>query len=214
MALRPHISGAFEEGLTGAPLAQNAGLGLFFIAEIAKLTAGKLLLASRRAALLLKGDPNADSTRHTLDFVGSTGVGFPGTLVAFEMPIAQMDYAAMTQTIQERARARTPGRTINRWLRFEAPPAGAHEYLVKISSEDTAVAEEFGRETLSRLLFERTPVTLNFLHISVCTQSYLHSLLFAPLRIAWAQQVPIYVVNAEPAVRSSLEYLESYALSG
>ena len=44
-ALWPHISGTFPQGLTGS--VDNAGLGLFFIAETAKRTDGRLLIASR-----------------------------------------------------------------------------------------------------------------------------------------------------------------------
>src|SRR5262249_11935816 len=48
-ALWPHFSGTFEEGLTGT--SNNAGMGLFFISEMAKLLRGRLLIASRGAAL-------------------------------------------------------------------------------------------------------------------------------------------------------------------
>ncbi len=55
---------------------------------------------------------------------------------------------------------------------------------------------------------------LNFDGIDVCTQSYVHALLFEPLRVAWALKVPVYVKNAAPAVRSTLSLLENYALAG
>ncbi|MBI5495715.1 MAG: hypothetical protein HY904_11890 [Deltaproteobacteria bacterium] len=42
----------------------------------------------------------------------------------------------------------------------------------------------------------------------------LHALLFEPLRFAWAAQAPIHVINAEPAVKAGLDFLERYALGG
>jgi len=36
----------------------------------------------------------------------------------------------------------------------------------------------------------------------------------AHLRLAWARHTEIFVVNADPAVRSTLELVESYALGG
>jgi len=79
-ALWPHVSGTFAEGLTGNQ--QNAGMGLFFIAEMAKLSAGYLVIASRGATLLLSGDAQGEE-RHSLRFLAPKGTGFPGTLVAF-----------------------------------------------------------------------------------------------------------------------------------
>jgi hypothetical protein len=40
----------------------------------------------------------------------------------------------------------------------------------------------------------------------------LHTLLFRSVRVAWAMGTKIYVEGASPAVRSGLDYLESYAL--
>lgn len=43
-ALLPHISGTFEEGLSGS--FENAGLGLYMISELARQTQGRLLIAT------------------------------------------------------------------------------------------------------------------------------------------------------------------------
>src|SRR5262249_23275038 len=83
-ALEPHISGTFEEGESGS--AQNAGMGLFFISEMTKLVGGRLLIASRGAALVLEGMLGVEEGEsHHLRFL-ERGLGFNGTLVAFEMP--------------------------------------------------------------------------------------------------------------------------------
>ena len=41
-----------------------------------------------------------------------------------------------------------------------------------------------------------------------------HPLMFDALRFAWASQTPIYVVGAEPVVRSALTHVEMYAQGG
>jgi len=76
-SLQPHVSGAFGPGRTGS--AYNAGMGLFFISEMAKLTAGRLLLASHGAALLLTGHKEGYEKRRLRHL--KPGLGFPGTLV-------------------------------------------------------------------------------------------------------------------------------------
>lgn len=53
-ALWPSLSGTFPKGETGS--SQNAGMGLFFISEMVKRLAGRMLIASGENALLLQGD--------------------------------------------------------------------------------------------------------------------------------------------------------------
>lgn len=210
-ALHPSISGTFEEGLSGSR--ENAGMGLFFISEIAKLTGGKLLVASRGAALVVEGD-SARASRQLIRFV-DTGVGFPGTLVAFELALGRVpDHDALLERIRSTARDRVPRRAVHRWLVFvQAAPPGVLVYDAAEKAEDTAAAQRLAGK-LARRLTSRLPVGLDFRGLAIGTQSYLHALLFEPLRLAWALRIPIYVLNAEPAVRSGLELLESYALGG
>jgi hypothetical protein len=81
-------------------------------------------------------------------------------------------------------------------------------------AENTARAAELAQGELRKLILFREPVVLDFQNIPVCTQSFLHALLFESLRLAWAVQSPIHVVNVDPAVKSSLDLLEAYALGG
>jgi anti-sigma regulatory factor (Ser/Thr protein kinase) len=211
-SLWPHISGTFEEGLTGSQ--QNAGMGLFFIAEMAKLTGGKLLIATRGASLLLSGWVDEEGN-HSLRFIEPRGVGFPGTLVVFELPVGGVvDYPALIETIKERAKARTPQRATHRWIRFEPAPPEATTFEIQKQAENTPAAIQLAQNEITPRILRREPIVLDFAGLRILTQSYLHSLLFEPLRLAWALRIPIYVRNVEPAVRSNLELLENYALAG
>ncbi len=211
-ALWPHISGTFEEGLTGTQ--QNAGMGLFFIAEMAKLTSGTLLIATRGATLLLSGWTD-DEGGHTLRFIEPRGVGFPGTLVVFELPVGDVaDYPALIETIKERAKQRTPQRAIHRWIRFDPAPPESTVFEIQKQAENTPAAIQLAQQEITPRILRREPIVLDFSGLRILTQSYLHSLLFEPLRFAWASRTPIYVRNVEPAVRSNLELLENYALAG
>lgn len=120
----------------------------------------------------------------------------------------------LVQEALEKAAAGEPRRQAHRWLQFvsEAPP-GAHVFDATAHAEDTQAAQRFARVLLEHLT-ARHAVALDFAGLSIGTQSYLHSLLFEPLRVAWALRIPIYVLDAEPAVRSGLELIENYALGG
>lgn len=211
-ALWPHFSGTFPLGETGSSQG-NAGMGLFVISEMAKLTGGRLLLASRGAALLLTGSPD-DVDDNRIQSVGS-GFGYPGTLVAFEVALDTVhDFDSMVEVIKDRAKERTPRRAVNKWLRFDQAPTGMRTLLVSVAVEHTPQALQYARETLRPRVLAGEPLVLDFRRIDFCTQSFLHALLYEPIRLAWATKNPIYIANAAPGVRSGLELLENYALGG
>jgi hypothetical protein len=209
-ALEPHVSGAFPEGESGA--GENAGLGLFFVAEMAKLTDGKLFVASRGATLFL--DRSVDDNSQPV-LTDGRAPDYPGTLIVFETAVAHVhDYDDIMTRIRDIAAQRVPRRITNRWLRFEEPPAGVQTIIIAVASEDTAEAQKFSAEVLEPRILKKTSVALDFRNVRVCTQSYVHALLHEAVRLAWAKKVPLYVTNASRAVRAQLELVENYSLGG
>jgi len=206
-AQQPWVSSTFYPGDRGT--STNAGLGLYFISEMAKKTAGRFLLASRGGALLLEGDRHYEGHHH----IAAEPYGFAGTLVGFELPLGGIeDYQALIAVIQDEAMARIPSRSRVQWLTFGPAPVGSLSIVVRVGAEDTAHAERLVREHLSPRVSRGEPIELDFARLAVCTQSYVHSLLFSVLRAAYAHKTPIHIINASPAVISSLEFLERYAL--
>ncbi len=209
-AIRPHLSGKFAEGFTGG--SQNAGMGLFFIDEMAKRTAGHLMIASRGATVISSGDPEFEGN-HSIKL--KSHLSYPGTLVVFELPVFEdLSYDGLISIIQHKARELMPSRVSENWIRFEDPPEDAFRCMVNVAAENTAAAEEFARKTILPRILERQPVALDFRNLSICTQSFAHSLIFEALRVAWALKVPMYIQHARPTVRSALELVQNYALRG
>lgn len=212
-ALWPHISGTFTQGLTGTM--DNAGLGLFFIAEMAKRTKGRLLVASRGAALVLASRDDVDGDRVVPRFLTPNGIGYPGTLVVFEIPASTTtNYSQLIQSIHDSARVRTPARAIHHWVRFEMPAGDPETIRVRELGENTTLAAGVAKDRVLPAVFSKRHIVFDFAGIEVCTQSFLHSLLYEAVRLAWAMRTPIYVVRADSPVRSGIEFLESYALGG
>lgn len=209
-ALEPHVSGAFREG--GSGTVENAGLGLFFISEMAKKTRGRLLLASRGGTYFLDRF-HSDRTQPVI--TNSDAPDYPGTLVVFETALNQVgSYEAIISGIHELARERTPQRITHRWIRFDEQPGETDALLVNVAAEDTVAAHEFSSSFLEPRLLRREPVVLDFRNLRVCTQSFLHALLHEAVRLAWARKSNVYVVNATPSVRAQIEFVESYSLGG
>ncbi len=210
-ALLPHISGTFEEGLTGS--FENAGLGLYMISEMARQTGGRLLIATTGASLVVQG--GSGDAPGSPRFLQPPGTGFPGTLVTFEIPSdAVQDYYALMQAILRKASERTPKRAADRWISFDPAPAGAERIGLHEARENTLIAGEIGRQRIRPALLQGRAIELDFGGLDLCTQSWLHALLFEPVRLAWALRVPIHIVHADPAVREGLRFLEAYALGG
>jgi len=108
----------------------------------------------------------------------------------------------------------TPKRASDRWLSFEPAPEGARKIALAPIRQSTPDALTLARETIEPAILARQPVELDFVSLDLCTQSWLHALLYEAIRLAWAKRVPIHVVNADPAVREGLRFLEAYALGG
>jgi signal transduction histidine kinase len=207
-SLWPYYSGKFHSYQHGS--AQNAGLGLFFISEMAKLTSGKLLVSSRGASLLLLGDPEALGNNK----ISALPVGFQGTLIAFEMPKRGVaDYDALIKRIADTALSRTAKRENVRWIRFDLPPSGAFEFVITVASENTVMAEEFSKSQLLPRIRSRQALVLDFVHMKICTQSYLHALLFEAVRTAFELKVPLYAKRASPSVVDGIHLVEMYTLA-
>lgn len=208
MAQNPWVSSQFERGQRGGKV--NAGLGLFFIAEMAKRTAAHFLLASRGGALLLQGDQNYVQHHHIRD----EAAGFPGTLAVFELPVGEVeDYEGLISVIQDVANQRLVTGKPVRLLRFEK--SKNREILcisVRFGAEDTARAQRLVEEHILPRLARGESIELDFSGLRVCTQSFLHALLFLPLREAFRRNARIYIANARPAVVTALQFLEGYAL--
>jgi hypothetical protein len=181
------------------------------LSELAKITGGSFLLASRGDALLRRDLPLPQERMTFLDHDG-----FPGTLVVFECVLDNLrDFRTVFKAIKHNADTQRPGRITSGVVRFvDAPPPDAPRFLVSVAGEDTHAAVEFAKQTLLPLLSSAEAIALDFVNWSVFSQSYLHALLYLVIRVAWATKAPVYVMNASPVVRSGIEWIESYALVG
>ena len=207
-SLWPSFSGTFAEGSSGSE--QNAGMGLFFISELVKRTAGRLLIASGNNSLLLEGDPNGEGN-NKIDFLD---VGFDGTIVAVDIPKRSCaDFEELLKKVQQTAYERSIDRQRTEYIKFS--PDNLDGYLVikmSIANEDTAKAEEFSKKYLVPNILARKPICLDFKGFNVITQSFAHAMLFSALTKAYELNVPFAVANTSPAMKDVISLLEWYAL--
>lgn len=210
-SLRAYISGAFEEGLSGK--GDNAGMGLFYISEIAKLTAGRMLLASKGAALLIQGEQNGKGNAR---FLTPDGTGYPGTLVAFELPIGgTQDYKGLLDLIAKKAEELAPKRIVQKWIEYsERIPEDCVRILVNSIPKESESARNYSNKNIIPKILERQSICLDFRNIDIMTQRDLHAILHESLRVAWALKVKIHVIEASPSVIEGLKAVERASLGG
>ena len=203
----PHFSGAFDKTKKGT--SQNAGLGLFFVSEMAKLTAGTLMIATRGATLIIKGDPEGEGNNH----ISTSNEEFPGTLVVFELPRRGVaDHDCLIRTIIDRAEERSAKRSQKTWIEYDDIPEKVYEVSVEGVVENTVEAEKFSKTLLLPRLEKHIPVAIDFKGIRICTQSFMHALLFDSLRVAVKSKTKIYAKNVTPTVKDGLRLLQIYAI--
>jgi hypothetical protein len=206
-AIWPSYSGKFTQYQTGS--SQNAGMGLFFVSEMAKLTAGKMLIASKGATLFIEGDKEYMGNNKIATYTSE----FNGTIVAFEMPKRGVDdYDSLIKTIREKAQERKSKKQNISWIRFDIPPDGAIEFYTNIASENTIKAEEFAKAVLLPRINNKQIIVLNFTNLTIGTQSFMHSLLYEAIKTAYRLNVPLYAKNVSPSVKDQIKMVEGYGL--
>jgi anti-sigma regulatory factor (Ser/Thr protein kinase) len=207
-SLNPGVSGKFSK--YQARSSQNAGMGLFFISEMAKLTSGEFFIASKGASIIIKGDHDGEGNNN----IAQSDIGFDGTLVVFEMPKRGVaDYDSLITKIQEKARIIGKNNTEIHWIRFDPPIEKHLEVLVSIAVENTVQAEEWAKSFLLPRINMNQVLCLNFINIPIGTQSFIHSLLFEVVRLAYTKKVNLYVCKVAPSIKSAIKLLENYGLS-
>lgn len=207
LALLPHVSGAFARG--AYPSYTNAGLGLYYVSEFAKKTAGRFLISSHGASLLLKGDPE-HLGHHRIE---TRLYGFEGTLTAFELPPESIaDYEGLMAVIQEGADRYRPHPNSPPYVAIDSVPTErALAVLVRIGAEDTQRAIALVNGPIMAAIRAGKAIHFDFDGVPIVTQSYLHSLLYPTLLVARDARVSIHATNCSPSVRASIRFLESYA---
>jgi hypothetical protein len=215
-AIRPHISGTFEEGKI--EFEENAGLGLFFLTSIAKKLGGRFLIATRGAAISVEGDK---ATGHTGKVTKLLDSEFPGTLVCLKIPVIFPDRIKSSDTLLQEIRTEKDNTYLtgdNFWISFDEEIY--HEsgikptrILISIGATDFKTASHLTSSRLIPAIEEGIPLILDFNNVTLITDSFAHELLAKLLRVAYSTNVPVWAVNTEAAVMNTILFVQRYALA-
>ncbi len=219
LAILPHSSGARElplreefrdeAGPNSSP--DNAGLGLFYCKEIAWRARGAFWLASQGALLGVSSDDQAAQHR-----VYRSINPWHGTSVTMHFPAqGVIDFADLLQVCHNLARAARTSSGEAALDFLEDLPENFDGDKIRVTDflEDVEQAALVRKSKLLPAVEEGRWVVLDFTDVRFATQSFVHALIYEPLRVRGSLLRLSFVKCSratEEAVRTVAAYAASY----
>lgn len=209
-AIQPHVSGTFQRGAYES-MADNAGLGLFFIKEIATLSGGGFFLASGSMLADLWG--NYDGSPGKKYFVSKSS-GWRGTFALLQLRRNRIEeFSAVLQRCREiAAEVRKDPTELKLDFLDEVPEVeGLITVLVKPFEENVEAAADIRERIILPSLQAGNLVVLDFSSIRAATQSFIHALMYRVFRDGPNVEVVLSVASADPATQEAIRAVAAYA---
>jgi uncharacterized protein DUF4325 len=209
LAALPHVSGTFPPAAYGG-MQENAGLGLFFIRQIAFRSGGHFFLASGTALADVWGTVAGEEKRRYV----FTSEGWPGTFAVIQLRGRSIvDFSQLLEVCRQLAAEarRDPSRAS---LDFLAEPIQMPEVLcmsVREFAEDVETAAVRRDQSIIPTLRKGEIVILDFEGLSFVTQSFVHALLYKVFRDAPAAQHGLSFARCTDATKEAIFAVSAYA---
>ena len=209
-ALQPHVSGTFQRGAY-ASMASNAGLGLFFIKEIATRSSGGLFLGSGSMLADLRGTPDGSPLKR---YITSRGRGWRGTLALLQLKRGNIEeFGDLLQRCREIAAEvrRDPSELKLDFIEEVPDLDGATVIDVRDFEEDVERADSVREEEILPALESDALVILDFSGIRAATQSFIHALLYRVFRDGNHIETSFSIAAADRATQEAIRAVAAYA---
>lgn len=209
-ALQPHVSGTFQRGAYES-MASNAGLGLFFIKEIAARSSGGLFLGSGSMLADIRGNPDGSQSKryHT-----ATTNGWRGTLALLQLKRGHIEeFGDLLQRCREIAAEvrRDPSELKLDFIEDVPELEGATVVKIREFEEDVERAESVRESEILPALESDGLVVLDFAGIRAATQSFIHALLYRVFRDGNHVETSLSIAGADRATQEGIRAVTAYA---
>ncbi len=212
-ALLPHVSGTFTAG-SYQNMKDNAGLGLFFVKEIASRARGGFFLASGSALVDIWG--NKDGTMGK-KYISAKNGGWRGTLAVLQLrKDAIGEFDSLLQTCRDiAAEARKSDKEFLVDFLDETPDLeGLKIISVKDFDEDVEAAAIIREKTIIPNLNDEELVVLDFSGVRASTQSFVHALMYKLFRDVPSIKSCLSISCADNASIQAIKAVAAYAAAG
>ncbi len=209
-ALQPHVSGTFESGAYHS-MRDNAGLGLFFIKEIASRANGGFFLGSGSMLADVWGTPEGNLKKR---YIQSTTDGWRGTFALLQLrrnTIAEFgDLLAMCRQIAAEVRKDRSELAVD-FVDEKLELDGLLTILVKEFEEDVEAAAAIRDEKVLPSLARGDLLVLDFSGVRAATQSFIHALMYKVFRDGRNLESCLSVSCADGATEEAIRAVSAYA---
>ena len=209
-ALQPHVSGTFQRGAYES-MASNAGLGLFFIKEIATRSGGGLFLGSGSMLADLRGNPDGSPLRR---YFTSKTSGWRGTLALLQLKRGYIEeFGDLLQRCREIAAEvrRNPSELKLDFIEDVPDLEGATVVKVRDFEEDVERADSVREDQILPALESDGLIVLDFSGIRAATQSFIHALLYRVFRDGSHVETSLSIAGADRATQEAIRAVTAYA---
>lgn len=207
---QPHVSRTFGPAVYSS-MKDNAGLGLFFIKQIASLSGGSFFLGSKDALVDIWGDQEGKQKK--LYKVARAG-GWPGTFAYLQLrrdTIAEFD--AILSTCRElAAEARKyPSELALDFI--EETPEIDELIVVEVRKfeEDVETAAEIRETLILPSVNSGKMVVIDFSGVKFATQSFVHALMYKVIRDGQQIGATLSIANCTNSTREAVMAVAAYA---
>jgi hypothetical protein len=211
-ALMPHVSGTFAKSAYGS-MRDNAGLGLFFIKEIATRGNGGFFLGSGNRLVNLWGhEDGSDGKRYQIATMG----GWNGTFAVLQLRRDGIgDFDSLLAVCRELAAEARRDPTESSLDFIDAIPdlPGLQVVRIKEFEENVDRAAEVRESVIIPAIEKEQLVILDFSGISFATQSFVHACMYRVLRDFPSSAYTLSLNGASKATKEAIRSVAAYARS-
>ncbi|AQR65977.1 hypothetical protein BXU06_13610 [Aquaspirillum sp. LM1] len=210
LATMPHVSRTFGPE-TYSTMRDNAGLGLFFIKQIASLANGSFFLGSKNALMDLWGDEKGTQKK---TYQTAKNGGWPGTFAYLQLrrdSIAEFN-EILTVCRNMAAEARKyPAELALDFIEEVPDEPGLIVVNVVDFEENVEEASKFRETIILPSINSGAMVVLNFNKVRFATQSFVHALMYKVIRDGQQIGSTLSIANCTNATREAIMAVAAYA---
>lgn len=209
-AMLPHVSGTFSPGMYQS-MKDNAGLGLFFIKEIASRAHGGFFLGSGRMLADIWGEEDGTQKKK---YVEATSPGWRGTFALLQLRKDSIgEFGGLLARCREIAAQVRKDRSqlAVDFLDDKIELEGLTSVNIKEIEEDVEAASAVRDKIVLPKLSEGHLVLLDFSGVRAATQSFIHALMYKVFRDGKNLESCLTVCCMDNATEEAIKAVAAYA---
>lgn len=211
-AMLPHVSGTFQRGAY-QNMRDNAGLGLFFIKEIASRAHGGFFLGSGRLLADVWGEEDGTQKKR---YVEAATPGWRGTMALLQLRKDSIgEFGELLQRCREiAAEVRKSPKDIGiDFLDEKLELEGITTVDVSQFSEDVEAAAQTRDGTILPTLSDGKLIVIDFHGVRAATQSFIHALMYKVFRDGQNLGSCLTVARTDSATEQAIRAVAAYAVA-